>query len=165
MNFRHYSDYLVGSLNAANCRGKVFKRYGAGLIYYDMKDLQCVAGLTYHLKPDDVKWVEVTTADLRPHRDHGVSAVVNLYVDPAEARTTFYKVKEGQSPYRYPGEKIAAVYAISQLEAMDSFVAKRGEAYGLDVTQVHTVTGAVGTRRFVQLSWKTKTLAEIMVGR
>jgi hypothetical protein len=165
MNFKFYSDYLVGSLNAANCRGKVFKRYGAGLTYYDMKDVGCVAGLTYHLKPDDVKWVEVTTNDLRPHRDHGVSAVVNLYVDPAGARTRFYKVKEGQVPHAYPGEKISGLYDLSQLEAMDSFVAKRGEAYGLDVTQVHTVTGGTGVRRFVQLIWWTKTLEEIMVGR
>lgn len=165
MNFKLYGDYLVNHIDWVAYKGKEVKRYGAGLVYYEMTDMKCIEGLVHHLKPDSVRLVEVTTENLRPHRDHGITAALNLYLEPAGAVTTFYKVKEGQSPYRYPGETIAAVYAMHQLEVMDSFVAKKGEAYGLDVSQVHTVTGASGTRRFVQLSWCDKPFAEVMADR
>lgn len=162
MSFYFCGTFPVARLTAEACKGTIYKRYGDKVTYYDMKDLSLVQSYVTRLQPEDVKWVEISTDDLRPHRDHGVTAALNLYVDPAFATTQFWAVKEGQQPYAYPGEAMANLYREEQLEPTDSFIARTGDAYWLDLTQVHTVRGAIGKRKFVQFSWSTRTLADIL---
>lgn len=161
MNFKLYDSFPTKHLNWNDYRGEEFKRYGDGLVYYNIKSTKGISGILFSLNPEDVKWVEIK-GDVRPHRDHGVKTAINIYVDPMGARTTFWKVKEGAKASLFPGEVVPSLYMPHQLEEMDSFVAQRGEAYCMDLTQVHTVTGGAGLRRFIQLSWSNKTIHDIM---
>lgn len=165
MNFLYCGQFDIAHLTVESCRGELDKSYGAGLAYYHLKDIYGIQMFSDSLRPDGVRWAEVTIKDLLPHRDHGITAALNLYIEPALARTQFWTVKEGEEPYAYPGERVAAMYKPEQLEPGDSFIARRGDAYWLDLSQVHTVKGALGKRTFIQFSWNTKTLAEVFASQ
>lgn len=91
---------------------------------------------------------------LLPHRDNDLITTINFYVKAGKCRTVFYKEKEGAQIWQpenvitRPKSKlevdtevmyVKAVYDLEDVEELDSFMAKDGEAWLLDVSEVHNV--------------------------
>jgi hypothetical protein len=72
-----------------------------------------------------------------PHTDSDVKAVVNFYIQPSNYKTVFFG---GNSPtYQVPNQTNGRVFYRENLVELDSFVAKDGEAFCLDVTTPHAL--------------------------
>jgi hypothetical protein len=72
-----------------------------------------------------------------PHTDSDVKAVVNFYIQPNNYKTVFFG---GNSPtYQVPNQTNGRVFYRENLVELDSFVAKDGEAFCLDVTTPHAL--------------------------
>jgi len=72
-----------------------------------------------------------------PHTDSDVKAVVNFYIQPNNYKTVFFG---GNSPtYQVPNQTNGQVFYRENLVELDSFVAKNGEAFCLDVTTPHAL--------------------------
>jgi hypothetical protein len=72
-----------------------------------------------------------------PHTDSDVKAVVNFYLQPNNYKTVFFG---GNSPaYQVPNQTNGQVFYRENLVELDSFVAKNGEAFCLDVTTPHAL--------------------------
>jgi hypothetical protein len=91
---------------------------------------------------------------LLPHRDNDLISTINFYVDAGNCRTVFYKEKEGAEFWQpeniitRPKSKleteqeiayVKAVYDLEDVEESSSFIAKNGEAWLLDVREIHNV--------------------------
>jgi hypothetical protein len=114
---------------------------------------------------DTVRWAEVAnTGILCPHRDHGVSAVLNYYISGGEDVTVFYKPKPGcEKGLHYSGWTWGNIYLFSMVEEVARFVAKPGDAYLLDVTQIHAVfKTSPEPRQFINYVWKDTPYSEIL---
>lgn len=112
----------------------------AGIIgYFDVKnlnvDLLKVIPEDYR---DSFSVSEMKIVDsVPPHTDSDVKAVVNFYIQPNEYRTVFFG---GNSPtYQVPNQTNGRVFYRENLVELDSFVAKDGEAFCLDVTTPHAL--------------------------
>jgi hypothetical protein len=83
------------------------------------------------------------------HRDRGESKVsLNYYIDTSEDETIFYTPKDGIVREDYH------VYDFEDLNIECSLSAKAGEAYLLNINELHSVTKKDDkTRVFLQYSW------------
>ena len=144
------------------CRGDLFVQYGKGLSYFRMTAPELIQDYIDKLEPDSVLWVEIDpSVALPPHRDRGTVTSLNLYISPNGATTSFWKPKAGEEPGYWPQEERPTLkdhWRPEQLDFVESFVAEPGDAYWLDVTNIHTVHGTKGPlpRTFIQLCWNTK---------
>jgi hypothetical protein len=114
---------------------------------------------------DNVRWAEVLNPGvLYPHRDHNVSTVLNYYISGGEDVTVFYKPKPGcEKGLTYPGKNVANIYLFNMVEEVARFVAKPGEAYLLDVTQIHAVfKTSPEPRQFINYVWKDTPYSEML---
>jgi hypothetical protein len=91
---------------------------------------------------------------LLPHRDNDLVTTINFYVKAGKCRTVFYNEKEGAQIWQpenvitRPKSKlevdtevkyVKAVYDLEDVEEIDEFIAKDGEAWLLDVSEIHNV--------------------------
>jgi hypothetical protein len=75
--------------------------------------------------------------EVPPHTDSDVKTVVNFYIQPNNYKTVFFG---GDSPtYQVPNQTNGQVFYRENLVELDSFVAKNGEAFCLDVTTPHAL--------------------------
>ena len=109
------------------------------------------------LQPDAVRYVEITGDDqVSPHRDHTTVTSLNCYFQTGGATTHFWNEKKDATPLRFPGATTSNIFKnFDDLEYVASFTANDGEAYLLDVSQIHSVERKepLQDRRFIQLSW------------
>lgn len=112
----------------------------AGIIgYFDVKDLTVDLlkvipnGYKNAFSVSEMKIVD----SVPPHTDSDVKAVVNFYIQPNNYKTIFF---DGDSPsYQVPNQTNGRVFFRENLVELDSFVAKDGEAFCLDVTTPHAL--------------------------
>ncbi len=145
-------------------RGDHLATYGY-ISYYKIKKAYMILPFElFRLMPERVTWTEVDAKANLPHRDYGIKTNINVYVDPADALTTFFSIKEGAEAWTPdPTQFYPNLYHHKDLEVYDTFKAQPYEAFLLDVTQVHEVSGIVGDpRKIIQLSWATKSYQEIL---
>lgn len=78
---------------------------------------------------------------LPPHTDSHILSTINIYTQPSNCRTVFYKLKEGNNPttYKLQHQSNGEIFDINDLEEIDSFVAEEGDVYLMDVTLPHSV--------------------------
>ena len=83
----------------------------------------------------------INIANVIPHIDTKIKAVINFYVDTAEGITSFYKIKDGIAPYieKLPNQTDGALYQEKDLDVIGTFKANYGDVYVLDVKQIHSV--------------------------
>lgn len=131
-------------------KGRLVKSYGH-LHYYEL-DLRALGAAW--------SWVEVDKPiPLRPHRDHGISVALNIYFETGDGLTSFYDgPEEGEA---YEGETLKNIYKFNELTKVSEFRAVRGDAFLLDVSQIHSVTELKGPRSFIQASWSSYSLLQI----
>ena len=85
--------------------------------------------------------ISINIANVIPHIDTKIKAVINFYVDTADGITSFHKVKEGITPYieKLPNQTDGALYQERDLDTIGKFKANYGDIYVLDVKQIHSV--------------------------
>jgi hypothetical protein len=85
--------------------------------------------------------ISINIANVIPHIDTKIKAVINFYVDTADGVTSFHKVKKGVTPYieKLPNQTDGALYQERDLDTIDKFKANYGDIYVLDVKQIHSV--------------------------
>ena len=91
---------------------------------------------------------------LLPHRDNDLISTINFYVKAGKCKTSFYKEKPGAQIWQpenvitRPKSKlevetevkfVKAVYDLENVEEKDSFIAVDGDAWLLDVREIHNV--------------------------
>ena len=91
---------------------------------------------------------------LLPHRDNDLISTINFYVKAGKCKTAFYKEKPGAQIWQpenvitRPKSKlevdtevklVKAVYDVEDVEEIDNFIAKDGDAWLLDVNEIHNV--------------------------
>jgi len=92
--------------------------------------------------------IEVNVPNLPPHVDNEILSVLNFYVSTAGGETVFYsKPDHDVFVEKLPNQTDGAVYRAEDLMVSDSFVAKPGDVYALDIKQIHGVVNCSGLRR------------------
>ena len=86
-----------------------------------------------------VNYSEITD-DVTPHRDIA-SCMLNYYITPHSALTTFYNTRPEtkENIYTY-GSRSIITYNVDDLDCADTFVAEKNSCYLLNVAEIHSVT-------------------------
>ena len=109
----------------------------------------------FNIEPHLIYYGEILGPGLLdPHIDHGATVVANFYFDSNDSITTFYEPTENTLSRAYGDMKSGGIFDINTLTAVESFQAKDGESYILDVSKIHGVMSPkVGTRKFINMQW------------
>jgi hypothetical protein len=75
---------------------------------------------------------------IRPHTDSDTLTVLNFYQQTADAVTMFYNIKNN-NPDKIKNQTSGYVYNLKDLSPLESFVAKAGDVWLLDVSKPHSV--------------------------
>jgi hypothetical protein len=144
-------------------RGKYVLSYGP-IHYYTVLGNPFPFKLIKAWKPDLVRWVEITgTQPAGPHRDHGITTTLNCYMDAPSGETKFWREGANSAPFRVKGAVTSNGYVQSTLDFVDSFKAFTGDAYLLNVSEIHSVEKEIDVnRRFIQLSWNTVPFDQVL---
>lgn len=140
---------------------------GTKLEYFNISDLNFFRSIHtkrfFTIPPDRVSIATITgTGILFPHKDHGFKTVLNYYISADGDTTIFYSPKENAVPYEYPGKEEKNVYHLDQVEEIGRFSAVTGDAYLLDISQIHAVTKhSESTRFFINYLWSKASFEEI----
>lgn len=114
-----------------------------GIRYYLVTDtvMNCLLGLVPESIRDKmrVRYMEITTDYLPPHRDNGTLLSWNFYVATQDATTSFWK--EAPTGQAISFGSTGKLYDESQLSLLDNFTAQPGESWLLDVSTIHSVQG------------------------
>ena len=82
----------------------------------------------------------IVTKPIAPHTDSNIKVGLNVYVQPGNYVTSFYKKKDiNINVKQVLNQTNGVVYNKHDLILTDSFIAKPKEAWLLDVTQPHSV--------------------------
>ena len=127
--------------------------------------------------PDFELTVMTINGQLLPHVDNDLISAVNFYIDPGNYRTVFYKPK-ADAEYFQPKVEVSgtavpleeqigyveAVYQSDEVDEAGSFIADPGEAYLLDVREIHNVEplGEVTIRKVLALRTKKYDYDEVL---
>lgn len=87
--------------------------------------------------------------EVPPHVDNGINTVINIYTKAGGYTTTFHKAKEGASKHRLPNQDSGYVCAWHEVDEVDSFIAEDGDAWVLNVSELHSVHSGEGDRSAV----------------
>ena len=136
-----------------------YESSGTILEYFNIPNIELFRSIHtrkfFSISPDRVSIAKITGSGLLyPHRDHGVSTVLNYYITADKDDTIFYNSKSGAVPFEYPGRSVNNVYHLQDLDETTRFSAESGDAYLLDVSQIHSVNKISSTTRlFLNYSW------------
>ena len=64
---------------------------------------------------------------------------INFYIETDKCLTQFYEIKKGSKPFQIDNQTDGCVYDLKDLDKADSFIARPGDVYILDVSKVHSV--------------------------
>jgi hypothetical protein len=80
-----------------------------------------------------------------PHTDSDVLCTVNFYVETTGERTVFFNLNEGAVGKIAANQTNGRSFAFSEVTTVDSFIAKPGDIWVLDVTRPHCVLPTTST--------------------
>lgn len=149
-------------IDLTRVKGDLHTSYGKfpKISYYTIKDPAYLENIfpdkICKIKPTTVFYSDILGAGkLWPHRDHNVSCCINFYFESNEAVTVFHKEKENSSgPWKYPGKNSSNIFEFENVDYVTEFRARDGEAYLLNVSEIHSVTmPPPGIRRFITWQW------------
>jgi hypothetical protein len=85
-----------------------------------------------------------------PHTDSGIKCTINVYVSPGNYTTKFWSIKDHNpdKTYQVKNQTNGKVFSYDAVEFINSFKAKKGEIYLLDVTKPHSVESIKPNKRF-----------------
>jgi hypothetical protein len=76
-----------------------------------------------------------------PHTDTGILVTINFYIETSDCVTQFYKFKGEPKKYQIENQKEGFIFDENDLEKAGSFIAEQCDAWVLDVSQPHSVSG------------------------
>jgi len=76
-----------------------------------------------------------------PHTDTGILVTINFYLETSNCITQFYKFKGEPKKYQIENQKEGFIFDENDLEKSGSFIAEQNDAWVLDVSQPHSVSG------------------------
>jgi len=74
-----------------------------------------------------------------PHTDSEIKCTINFYIKPELCITKFYRPFKETESYQVPNQTNGKVYNKKDLICIGNFIAQPGDAWLLDVTQIHAV--------------------------
>lgn len=162
---------LLPEVDIERLKGNFFEGYGDTFRQYFIKDQlyldeiisSCVQ---FDIKPDWIAFCEVSATGVGPHSDQS-SVSLNYYIDPAGCITTFWKTKFETNGKIEPQlqqdgtaiENDVRTYSVDDLIPAASFIAKKGDAYLLNIKQIHSATKFTNnsaSRKILRWMWDSK---------
>lgn len=77
--------------------------------------------------------------EVPPHTDSNIECAINIYLQTSNCLTQFYDVKGDEQLFQIENQTNGFIFLSECLEPADSFVAKPGDVYLLNVRQPHSV--------------------------
>ena len=111
----------------------------SGLWYSDLKVNDQIDLIPEKYKSDFYLLFLEANSFILPHSDSGPTAVINFYIETNNCATQFYEIKDNAKPYQIDNQTDGYVYNPDDLIETDSFIAKPGDIYILNVSKVHSV--------------------------
>lgn len=145
---------------------------GASLQYYTLNNFDKFRAI--HSKkfckidPTTVSFAKIIgPGEIGPHTDAGVKVALNYYITAGTDETIFYKSKDYNiNTIEYNSSDAAYtpnVYNADDLYTVGKFVAESGDAYILDVSQIHSVNKITNVpRMFIAYLWYNNSYDEIL---
>jgi hypothetical protein len=90
-----------------------------------------------------VSFMVINSKYIPPHRDEGLTMVVNYYIETSDATTSFWENRGEESPYKLSEAKI---YDKTNLTFKESFKAQQNDVWALKVCDIHSVD-SLGEKR------------------
>jgi hypothetical protein len=157
------TSFLPHPIDSDKIKGDILFNYGYAR-YYKITDSEYLKSLSCCFKiPPKRIFLSEGHGPLLPHYDNGQDSCINYYMRPGGYTTSFWVPQENarrRKGKRYNSTTDSYVevelgYMYEDLTLVDSFVAKDGEAYILNIKEVHSVEGANPElpRAFIQLQW------------
>lgn len=157
------SSILPPPVDTDKIKGDLLFHYGYAR-YYKITDTEYLTALArcFKVSPKRIMLSECL-GPLLPHYDNGQDSCINIYLRSGGYTTSFWTPKDNAR--RRKGKKYNADtdsydevelgYVYEDLTLVDSFTAQDGEAYVLNIKEVHSVDGAAPElpRAFIQLQW------------
>ena len=147
--------------------GKIVDGIWQGIKYYNVESSQTakiwsLIPTEYH--PNFFINIMSINCNIPPHTDSGILSTINVYIQPDNCVTSFYKVTGKVVTNQVENQTNGAIFDKSCLTKIDEFSAYANEVYLLDVTVPHAVTSKEHTpieRIAVCMQSKTKTFEEV----
>jgi len=76
-----------------------------------------------------------------PHTDSNIRCTINHYVQTNDEETIFFAFKENAEGFQITNQTNGRLFKLDEVNRVDSFIAKAGETWILDVTKPHGVKG------------------------
>ena len=137
-----------------NLKGEIVVEHlypdNTGLTYYKLADTNLEQKILHFFEqkglPDSlITYAEINTT-IWLHRDINGTAVINHYISSPPASTIFYETTSEPDEHK--------TYDASKCTIVDSFVAKSGSTWVLDVSKVHSVKMLVpGLRQLISIGF------------
>lgn len=169
--FTKIESTFIKSGNVSRLVGDLVTEFVSGTVhlrYFSISDFDLFRQMhsrnIFGIKPETVLISTLSGVGvLGCHRDHNVRVSLNHYVSASEDVTSFYNVKQGAVARRYREKEEANVYDVADVEYVDGFIARSGDSYLLDVSQVHSVSKTSSVDRvFIAYGWNNYSYDEIL---
>ena len=157
------SSILPPPVDTDKIKGELLFHYGYAQ-YYKITNIEYLTTLARCFKvPPKRIMLSEGHGPLLPHYDNGQDSCINIYMRPSGYTTSFWIPKDNAR--RRKGKKYNADtgsydevelgYMYEDLILVDSFTAQAGDAYVLNIKEVHSVDGTIPKlpRAFIQLQW------------
>ena len=162
-NYYKFDSGLVLGHDLSALKGENSYNYLSGnsaIIYSKISNMAILAGKyftkkLFEIEPHLIYYGEIPgPGSLDPHIDHGATVVANFYFDANESVTTFYKQKEDATSKVYDTMQSTGIFDLNSVTPIESFQAKDGESYLLNVRKIHGVMSPkAGSRKFINMQW------------
>ena len=146
-----------------------YESFGTVLEYFKISNMDYLKNIHtrkfFSIRPDRVSIARITGSGfLYPHKDHGITTVLNYYISADKDSTIFYNAKSNAVPIEYPNKPTKNVYHLYDLDEAGRFLANSGDAYLLDVSQIHAVNKqSPSTRLFLSYSWFSASFCNVLM--
>ena len=110
-----------------------------GLWYSDLKINEHINAVPKKHQLDFYPLFLEANSYILPHFDSGANAVINFYIETDNCKTQFYEIKNNAKPYQIKNQTNGCIYNLDDLIETESFIAKPGDVYILNVSKVHSV--------------------------
>jgi len=159
-------DLLIPKIDYERLKGRPYEGYGETFRQFLIKDPFYLHSLIknkikFKIRPDHIFCIEISEYGAEPHKDPCLT-VLNFYVDTADYTTIFWKPRTDIEETIIPGmnddDHIIRAYQLNELDPVETFKAKDGDAYLLNVNEIHSASDPISnnnTRKIIRWMWDT----------
>jgi hypothetical protein len=145
----HFSEVCINRI-----KGDFYENHHDKFVMYDPKDLDYINNfiqdkVKFNILPSKIGYFEICGPGSPPHTDGYVGCSLNFILDAADCVTLFWKIRNKNYKLvdnfkitNEPGKQTTETkgYKYEDLEFVSMFKAETGEAWLLDVREIHSVS-------------------------